>query len=52
MTEQEEAKLTQQVEDLAQLMRELAIERRQVMEQNDFLRAIGQLNEGARNEFI
>jgi uncharacterized protein (DUF3084 family) len=52
MTEQEEKKLTEQVEDLAQLMRELAIERRQVMEQNSFLRAIGQLNDGVRHEFI
>jgi uncharacterized protein YbaP (TraB family) len=52
MTEQEEKKLTEQVEDLAQLMRELAIERRQVMEQNSFLRAIGSLNDGVRNEFI
>ena len=52
MTEQEEKKLTEQVEDLAQLMRELAIERRQVMEQNSFLRAIGQLNDGVRNEYI
>jgi uncharacterized protein (DUF3084 family) len=52
MTEQEEKKLTEQVEDLAQLMRELAIERRQVLEQNSFLRAIGSLNDGVRNEFI
>ena len=52
MTEQEEKKLTEQVEDLAQLMRELAIERRQVMEQNSFLRAIGSLNDGVRNEYI
>ena len=52
MTEQEEKKLTEQVEDLAQLMRELAIERRQVMEQNSFLRAIGSLHDGVRNEYI
>jgi len=52
MTEQEEKKLTEQVEDLAQLMRELAIERRQVMEQNSFFRAIGSLNDGVRNELI
>jgi hypothetical protein len=33
-------------------MRELAIERRQVLEQNSFLRAIGSLNDEVKHEFI
>jgi hypothetical protein len=45
MTEQEEQKLTEQIDRLIDLRRDLERERRQVLEQNDYLRMTGQLKE-------
>jgi hypothetical protein len=45
MTEQEEKKLTEQIDRLIDLRRDLERERRQILEQNDYFRMIGQLKE-------
>ena len=45
MTEQEEKKLTEQIDRLIDLRRDLERERRQILEQNDYFRLTGQLKE-------
>lgn len=45
MTEQEEQKLTEQIDRLIELRRDLERERRQILEQNDYFRLTGQLKE-------
>ncbi len=45
MTREEEQKLTEQIDRLIDLRRDLERERRQILEQNDYFRLIGQLKE-------
>jgi hypothetical protein len=45
MTQEEEQKLTEQIDRLIDLRRDLDRERRQILEQNDYFRLTGQLKE-------
>jgi hypothetical protein len=45
MTREEEQKLTEQIDHLIDLRRDLDRERRQILEQNDYFRLTGQLKE-------
>lgn len=45
MTREEEQKLTEQIDRLIDLRRDLERERRQILEQNDYFRLTGQLKE-------